>query len=404
MRLLISDHLSNAYDSLKSNRLRTFLTGLGITIGVASVTVILALSAGVGDVINKQISSLEGNIAVVRPYSANSSDLTGQPSFAPSTITEADYESIKNVVGLQHVAPLMVIANTPSKGANKPAQSSVIATTPDLQMIADLTVKDGQFLDDITNQQTVVIGEQLSVDLYGTNQSVGQTLTIKNERFTVIGILKRFNNPVNFSLVDFDRTAIIHLEAGKKLAGESAPLQQISFQAKNAAQLPNALSAVNTQLASSHQGDKNYTIISGSDIARPTSQLFAMIQGVSIAIASISLLVGGIGIMNIMLVSVAERTREIGLRKAVGASNAHIIWQFLFESLILSLCGGVLGYVGGYIIAFIISTFLTFDPVFTWPIAGVAAGLSLGVGIIFGIYPAIKASRKDPIESLRQYH
>jgi ABC-type antimicrobial peptide transport system permease subunit len=404
MRLLISDHLSNAYESLKSNRMRTFLTGLGITIGVASITIVLALSAGVSGVISKQISSLDGNIAVVRPQSTTSGDITSQQSFAPSTLTEADYTAIKATPGLQHAAPIMMIASTPSKPNVKTSNTTVIATTPELQGIAKLAVKDGQFLDEITNQQTTVIGQQLSVDLFGTDQSVGQTLLIKGKRFTVIGVLKRFNDPINFSGVDFDRTAIIHIEAGRQLAGIAAPLQQINFQATSAKQLPSVIGVINTKLSQTHQGDKDYTIISGDDIARPTSRLFQLIQGVSVAIASISLLVGGIGIMNIMLVSVAERTREIGLRKAIGASNAHIIWQFLIESLIISLAGGVVGYVAGYVIAFVISSFLTFDPIFTWQIAGIAAGLSLGVGVIFGIYPAAKASRKDPIESLRQYH
>ena len=384
--------------------MRTFLTGLGITIGVASITVVLALSAGVSGIIGKQIDSLEGNIAVIRPQSTNTGDITGQQSFAPSTITEADYTAVKATAGLQSVAPIMIIASNPSKPHTKPTNTTIIATTPELQKIAKLTVKDGQFLDDITNQQTTVIGQQLSIDLFGTDQSVGQTFMIKGKQFTVIGILKRFNDPINFNGVDFDRTAIIHLGAGRQLAGVTAPLQQINFQAKSAKELPGVIRSIDTQLARAHQGDKDYTIISGNDIARPTSQLFHMIQGVSIAIASISLLVGGIGIMNIMLVSVAERTREIGLRKAIGASNAHIIWQFLIESLIISLAGGIIGYISGYIIAFIISTFLTFDPIFTWQIAGIAAALSLGVGIIFGIYPAAKASRKDPIESLRQYH
>lgn len=404
MRLLISDHLSNAYESLKSNRTRSFLTGLGISIGVASVVTILALSSGVSQIIGKQISALDGNIAVIRPQSTSSGDITQQQSFAPSTITESDYAAIKATQGVKRSAPIMIVGGIPSKGDIKPAGSIVIATTPELQDIAKLTIKDGQFLDEVTNQQTAVIGEQLSINLFGTDHSAGSTFTVKGKRFTVIGVLKRFNDPINFNTVDFDQAAIIHLAAGKQLSGSGAPLQQVNIQASSRDQLANAIKSIDKTLSSAHQGDKDYTIISGDEIARPTSKLFTMIQGVSVVIASISLLVGGIGIMNIMLVSVAERTREIGLRKAIGASNAHIIWQFLIESLIMSLAGGMVGYAAGYIIAFVISSFLTFDPVFTWQIAGVAAALSLGVGVIFGLYPAFKASRKDPIESLRQFH
>src|SRR5690606_23297896 len=137
--------------------------------------------------------------------------------------------------------------------------------------------------------------------------------------------------------------------------------------------------------------------ISGDEIAQPTNQLFIAVAGVMTAIATISLLVGGIGIMNIMLVGVAERTREIGLRKAIGASNRNILAQFLTESLVVSLTGGVAGYGIGYVVAFAISRFLDFRPVFTWEIAGIAFGVSIIVGVLFGLYPAIRAARKDPI-------
>ena len=142
----------------------------------------------------------------------------------------------------------------------------------------------------------------------------------------------------------------------------------------------------------------------GREIAQPTSELFRFVRVVMAVIASISLVVGGIGIMNIMLVGVSERTREIGLRKAVGASNGTIVSQFLIEALIISVLGGLLGFLGGYFIAFVVSLMIPYDPTFSWMIAGWAAALSIGVGVVFGLYPAVRAARKDPIESLRRYH
>lgn len=404
MRLLISDHFSNAYESLRSNRMRTFLTGVGVTIGVASITAILSLSAGINNIMQGQVDALEGNIVIIRPGATLAqSDFIHQQGFASSTITETDLKEIQKLPNIQAIAPLIVMSGGTAAGDTKQKDTSVVATTPELEKIASLKILDGQFIDSSTNQLTSVIGNQLSVNLFGTDQSIGKTFTIKGQRFTVIGVLKRLNDPINFNDVDFDNAAIIHLQAGKDLSHGNTQIQQINVRAETADKLPSVIASIKAVLDKTHTGEDDYQILSGSEIAEPTGKLFTAVQGISAAIAGISLFVGGIGIMNIMLVTVAERTREIGLRKAIGASNAHIVWQFLIESLIIGIVGGIIGYVSGYIIAFGISTFLTFDPVFTWQIFGIAMMLSVLVGTIFGLYPAIRAARKDPIESLRHY-
>ncbi len=409
--LLIFEHIQNAYHSLRSTRMRTLLTILGVAIGVASITTILSLSGGVTKLVGTQIDNLGGNIAVVRPgvIEKDVNDFanpTASGTFTTSTLTEKDLRDIEATPGVKAAAPLMVLNGTmkANSSGTKPTNSTIVATTPALEEIVQLPIRDGQFIDTVTNQNTAVIGSQLSVDLFGTDQSIGQTFTYRGETFTVIGILKYMNNPINYNGIDFDHTAIISLETGKSFNQGIAQIQQINVSADSADTLPSVISTADKMLLANHQDEKDYTIMTGKEIAEPTSKFFLAITTIMTVIAAISLIVGGVGIMNIMLVGVAERTREIGLRKAVGASDMNIVSQFMTESLIMSLLGGLLGYIAGYLIAFMVSTVLPFDPVFTWGIAGASFGIAAIVGTLFGLYPAIRAAQKDPIESLRQYH
>ncbi|MFI5212434.1 MAG: ABC transporter permease [Candidatus Saccharimonadales bacterium] len=411
IHLLLFEHIQNAIQSLRSTRLRTLLTTLGVAIGVASITSILALSGGVTKIVANQVEALGGNIAVIRPGAKPkgindfANPLT-QQAYTTSTISEQDLQSIRQLKGVEAAAPLMIINGAVKATAsdNRAVNSTILATTPELETIAQLPIRDGQFIDSVTNRDTAVIGSQLSIDLFGTDEPIGQTFTVRGQTFTIIGVMKHMYNPINFNTIDFDHAAIISLDSGKAFHQGTTQIQQIDVRATSTAALPSVIKSINQQLLTNHQNEKDFTVLSGKDIAQPTSQFFVALSTIMTVIAAISLVVGGIGIMNIMLVGVAERTREIGLRKSVGASNGNIIWQFMIEALIMSLIGGVLGYVGGYIVAFSVSTLLPFEPVITWLIAVIALGMSVVVGVIFGLYPAIRAARKDPIESLRQYH
>ncbi|OJU88106.1 hypothetical protein BGO17_03990 [Candidatus Saccharibacteria bacterium 49-20] len=406
MRFLFLIHLQNARQSIKSNRLRSFLTMVGITIGVASITTIMALSAGANKIVSTQVDALGGNIAVVRPGAPTNdafSQLAGDHQFAASTLTDIDVASIKDIEHVSAVAPLMVIGGAVSGNSDAPANTPIVATTPELQAVSNIQIADGQFLDPNLIASTAVIGPQLSVNLFGTEHSIGQTIRVKGEPFTIIGVMKRTNSPINYNNVDFDNAVLINLESGRALNQGSSHLQQINVQSDSVTHLTSVITTINKTLLRNHLNEVDFAVLSGTQVAQPTSRIFTAIAGVSVAIAAISLIVGGVGIMNIMLVSVAERTREIGIRKALGASNRDIVAQFLIESLVLSIGGGVAGYLLGYAVAFAISTFLTFDPILNWEVAGVAIGVSLIIGTLFGIYPAIRAARRDPISALRQY-
>jgi len=409
MRFLLLSHIQNAYQSLRNNRARSALTMLGVTIGVASMTAILALSGGASRIISNQIDSLGGNIVIVRPGTLMKSvDNITQPQpsrdYAASSITELDIKAIENTPHVKLVAPIMILRGTIRADSVAPLSSPILATTPELANISNLKVHDGQFLDDNIDQNTAVVGKQLSINIFGTETSIGRTFTIKGQPYVVVGVLERINNPINYNSIDFDNLAIINFSAGKKMNQNVAQIQQLNIKADAYTNLNQAAKAIDKTLAKNHGGEKDYSVLTGDQISQPTSQLFYTITGVTTAIATISLVIGGIGIMNIMLVTVAERTREIGIRKSLGASNNDISWQFLIESLGISICGGIAGYIVGYIVAFSVGEYLTFSPVFNWQIALSALAISIIMGTLFGLYPSLRAAHKDPIESLNRHN
>ena len=404
MRILLTDYFETASHSLRMNRGRTLLTTIGVAIGVASVTTILALAQGVTSEVNRQVESVGNSVAVIRPGVQSSQNLTRPvlpQQFNTSSLTESDVDAIRLENEGLVVAPMMIITQ---KLHNKDTAmaATVVATTPSFAETTDLPIDQGQFLDQSTGDNVAVLGQQLAIDLFGKDEPIGQRFTVRDQALTVIGVLTMINSPLNYNNVDFDNAAIVSFNRGKTLHGGRTQIQQINISAESPAKLQTAIANIDELLATRHD-EVDFQILTGQDVAMLTSRTFQWIGAAMAAIAAISLVVGGIGIMNIMLVGVAERTREIGIRKSVGASNGTIVMQFMVEALLLSLLGGIVGVVGGVVLSFSLALALYFVPVFTWQIIATALGVSVGVGILFGLYPAIRASRKDPIESLRQY-
>lgn len=405
---VLKTNIENAIESLHANRLRTFLTMLGVMIGIASVVVIFSLSGGVGSMISNQIVAEGGALAVVRPKELTANDknvitsLATSKSFTQSSITNEDLGMISKIKEVSAVAPL---ANFSAKvrGDGEEKYANLLATSPNLDQTVSLKVREGQFIVDSANANTVVLGNQMAIDLFGTTQAVGKEIAMKGEKFIVIGVLTHQSSSINFSNVDFNNTAIIPYETAKRIIGDNLQIQQVNIHAKSINSLGAIQKQIESDLLKKHNGERDFEVLTGKNISHPSDKFIELSTLILAIVASVSLVVGGIGIMNIMLVNVSERTREIGIRKALGANNRHILFQFLTESMIISLGGGLFGYLIGYAFSFGVSMFLPFSPIISWQIALLVCGLSTVVGVIFGLYPAFRAARKDPIVSLRQY-
>ncbi len=409
MALLLKTHLKLARTSIRQNRTRSFLTCLGIAIGVASIILILSLMGSISNLIKSEVNEIGSDLIVVRPSSTKDSitniidEFTSSNTFQQSSLSLSDVNTISKIPDISAVAPIATSTNTIASEKNTFSSVPVLGTTPDFIKIEPLALRYGSFITESNHEKTVVLGHTLSLSLFNSiNSTVGQMVTIMGEKFMVVGVLDEVEKSINFDNIDFDNALIMDVRSLDQLLG-STQVQQINIKAANTDSLATITDNITSELKSSKSGDENFTVAYGDNITHPSSSLFTIVSGMLATVAAISLVVGGIGVMNIMLVSVAERTHEIGIRKAVGASARNILMQFLFEALILSIFGGIFGLILGYILAFLLSIITPFAPYISWEIIAITLLTTIAVGIVFGIYPALKAASKNPIESLKHY-
>jgi len=407
MALLLRTHYELAKSSLKRNRTRSFLTCLGISVGVASIVLILSLMGSISSLVSSQVSKIGGSLIVVRPSSTLStvdsivSEFTTSTQYLKSNLTLKDLSTISKIDNVAAVSPLAVSVNSLKGETDTTVPSAtVVGTNPDFIKIQNLNLKNGTFIREDSETPTAVIGAKLANTLFGTAEPIGKTITLLGQRFIIIGVLAEVDDPINFNNIDLDSSLFVCASTLNKI-DNSLQIQQINIRVENTGSIDDTASTIRESLIAAKSGDTNFTVLKGDEITHPAGSLLSIVSGILSLVAGISLIVGGIGIMNIMLVSVTERTHEIGIRKAIGATSGNIRFQFLIEALILSTIGGLMGLILGYLLSFLLCLITPFDPFISWQILAITFGVSVVVGLVFGLYPAIKAAHKNPIYSLK---
>lgn len=408
----IRDLIISSLSILRTNRMRSFLTILGIVIGVMTIIAILALVQGMNASVEEQIQSLGSNTIFVQRFSWSAGRMDFQEIMKRKEIVLDDAWAIARLPLVDKIAPQKdyEIASLNYQGKTA-KQVDVIGSTPELQYTTNYTIESGRFInqDDYNHKQMVAaIGGYVVDNLFPNEDPVGKYINIRGRRTLIIGVLGRKGS---FFGQSQDAIIIMPLTSYEKIfpkpTGMQAVFRGLSVQVlpKNGKYLDNTVDQIRELMRRRHGLSYEKPDDFGINTQESLRQIYKNITNVAfivmIGVAAISLLVGGIGIMNIMLVSVSERTKEIGLRKAIGASNRNILYQFLFEAITLSIIGGIIGTGLGVGIAKIVSKVSPLHaaaPVWTI-ILGI--GFSAAVGIFFGIFPANRASQLNPIEALR---
>ncbi len=404
-----------AIQSILANKLRSALTMLGMIIGVGAVIVLMSAGAGLQNMITSTFEELGSNLLFVQPSNPEAPGLAAlAPGYATASLTMDDAEAIDRLRSVAAVVPtnenfVKIVAG------NKDTTAVIHGSNPDYQQVYGFDMQSGQFISEVNvarRDMVVAVGSKVAEDLFGSDDAIGQQVKIRDKRFTIIGVLApRGLSSFGFSWDELVVTPITTYQARlfsqKTPSGEDA-VKQISVRIASGWTLAEAKADIEDILRRRHRikegDDADFSVISPEQLLG-TFETITMALTIFLGlIGSISLLVGGIGIMNIMLVTVTERTREIGLRKAIGAKRRDILMQFLLEAAMLSLSGGAIGLIGAWLVAAGISLVdlggFRINAVVSPFIVLVAVLVSVAIGLASGIYPAMRAARLNPIDAL----
>ena len=380
-----------AIKSIISNKVRSFLTMLGVIIGVGSVIIAVGVAQGSTASITNSLSGLGTNLINI--------NITGRNSNRNVTYAELTKFQRENSTIIARIAP-QASGNATVKVGNLSRNTTLLGTSPDYADISSITVQEGRFLIQLDidyNQRIAVIGTAVSNDIFKGLNPIGKTMKIVGQEFKVVGVLTQTENGVDLTT---DDRVIIPISVATKL-NKSAVIKSFSAEATSADTVDQSVTILTTFLTKIYKNTNAFRVTNMAKILSTLSTITSTLTVVLAGIAGISLVVGGIGIMNIMLVSVTERTREIGVRKAIGAKKRNILTQFLIEALVITGLGGIMGVIVGVCtIHFIIGGLKIVPEVYSIPWICLSFGISLLIGVVFGMYPANKAAKLNPIDAL----
>lgn len=395
-----------AWQSIKRAKLRSLFTMLGIIVGVVSVLIIISLGEGAKQDVQQQAQEYGNDLLIIAPGNNTNAVLPGTGLFstgAGTTLTDVDVEAVNNAPDVQTVAPLSAVPGVVTYDGQPYANGGVIATTDAFADLLNHKTEFGEFfIPTDEGRKFAVVGKTVAEELFKENVPIGKALDFRGERYIVKGVLEEFDTSPFTPGANYNHAIFIPYTTGKAAAEGNSQIFQILAKPANPEKVDQAQAQVITNMKNARGGQEDFTVLKQNETLELTSDTLTILTRLVAAIAAISLFVGGIGVMNVMIVSVTERTKEIGIRKAVGATNQQILAQFLAEAIILSAVGGVIGVAIAYAAVWYMRLFTDIGPALPLQFAGLAILVAILVGVIFGVAPAVKAARKDPIMALRR--